>query len=81
MHLKPFLLTALDSATTGGRRYHLWMGSLTAMLRSVSSVYHVHATAGAFGRWYARDRDGKWRRTSRKAIKRSGVRIWKDPTP
>ena len=27
---EPFLLSALRSATSGDRRYHLWMGSLTA---------------------------------------------------
>ncbi|MEX2282319.1 MAG: NrfD/PsrC family molybdoenzyme membrane anchor subunit [Gemmatimonadota bacterium] len=32
MHLKPFLLTALDSATNGGRRYHVWMGCLTLVM-------------------------------------------------
>jgi Ni/Fe-hydrogenase subunit HybB-like protein len=32
VHLKPFLLTALDSATSGSRRYHWWMGSLTAVI-------------------------------------------------
>lgn len=32
MHLGAFLRTALRSATTGGRRYHLWMGSLTAVM-------------------------------------------------
>lgn len=32
MHLGPFLLTALRSATTGGRRYHVWMGTLTAII-------------------------------------------------
>ena len=31
-HLRAFVLTALRSATTGGRSYHLWMGSLTAVM-------------------------------------------------
>jgi Ni/Fe-hydrogenase subunit HybB-like protein len=31
-HLRAFFLTALESATTGGRRYHLWMGCLTAVM-------------------------------------------------
>ena len=32
MHLKPFAVSALRSATSGGRRYHLWMGSLTLIM-------------------------------------------------
>jgi len=31
-HLKPFLLNGFRAATTGGRRYHVWMGSLTAIM-------------------------------------------------
>ena len=37
MHLRPFALSALQSATTGGRRYHLWMGSL--MLIMLAGAY------------------------------------------
>lgn len=32
MHFTPFLRTALDSATSGSRRYHLWMGALTVVI-------------------------------------------------
>jgi molybdopterin-containing oxidoreductase family membrane subunit len=32
MHLRAFLLSALRSVTSGDRRYHLWMGSLTAIM-------------------------------------------------
>ncbi len=46
MHLKPFLLTALDSATTGGRRYHLWMGSLTAIILVGAYAYSLQLRYG-----------------------------------
>jgi Ni/Fe-hydrogenase subunit HybB-like protein len=32
VHLKPFAVSALRSATSGGRRYHVWMGSLTLIM-------------------------------------------------
>lgn len=32
MHLRPFALSALHSATTGGRRYHMYMGTLTLIM-------------------------------------------------
>lgn len=46
MHLKPFLLTALDSATSGGRRYHVWMGTLTVIMLIGGYAYIVQATKG-----------------------------------
>ena len=46
MHLKPFLLTALDSATSGGRRYHLWMGTLTIIMLIGGYAYIIQATRG-----------------------------------
>lgn len=46
MHLKAFLLTALDSATSGGRRYHLWMGSLTVLMLIGGYAYFIQATNG-----------------------------------
>ena len=46
MHLKPFLLTALDSATSGGRRYHLWMGSLTLIILVGAYAYSVQLRYG-----------------------------------
>ena len=41
MHLRAFLLTALRSATSGERRYHVWMGSLTAIM-----------IVGGYAYWY-----------------------------
>jgi molybdopterin-containing oxidoreductase family membrane subunit len=46
VHLKAFLLTALDSATSGGRRYHLWMGTLTVIMLVGGYAYIVQATNG-----------------------------------
>jgi Ni/Fe-hydrogenase subunit HybB-like protein len=46
MHLKPFLLTALDSATSGGRRYHLWMGVLTLVMLIGGYAYFVQLRDG-----------------------------------
>jgi len=46
VHLKPFLLTALDSATSGGRRYHLWMGSLTLIILVGAYAYYVQLRYG-----------------------------------
>ena len=39
MHLKPFALNALHSATTGGRRYHVWMGALTLVMLTGAYCY------------------------------------------
>ena len=46
MHLKPFLLSALHSATSGGRRYHLWMGSLTLVILVGAYAYSVQLRYG-----------------------------------
>jgi Ni/Fe-hydrogenase subunit HybB-like protein len=46
VHLKAFLLTALDSATSGGRRYHLWMASLTVLMLIGGYAYFIQATNG-----------------------------------
>ncbi len=46
MHLKAFLLTALDSATSGGRRYHVWMGVLTAIILAGGYAYFVQLRDG-----------------------------------
>lgn len=40
MHLKAFLRNALESAVSGGRRYHLWMATLTLVM-----------LIGGFGYW------------------------------
>jgi Ni/Fe-hydrogenase subunit HybB-like protein len=45
-HLRAFLLTALSSATTGGRRYHLWMGSLTLIMLIGAYGYSVQFREG-----------------------------------
>lgn len=46
MHLKPFLLSALRSATSGGRRYHVWMGSLTLIILVGAYAYSVQLRYG-----------------------------------
>jgi Ni/Fe-hydrogenase subunit HybB-like protein len=46
VHLKAFILTALDSATTGGRRYHIWMGSLTLVILVGAYAYSVQLREG-----------------------------------
>jgi hypothetical protein len=47
MHLKAFLLTALDSATSGGRRYHLWMGVLTLVMLVGGYAYWSSCARGS----------------------------------
>jgi molybdopterin-containing oxidoreductase family membrane subunit len=39
VHLRAFLLSALRSATSGGRRYHLWMGALTVIMLAGGYAY------------------------------------------
>lgn len=46
MHLKPFVLTALHSATSGGRRYHVWMGSLTLIMLIGAYAYSLQLRYG-----------------------------------
>lgn len=46
MHLKAFLLNALDSATSGGRRYHVWMGTLTLIMLVGGYAYWVQLRDG-----------------------------------
>jgi Ni/Fe-hydrogenase subunit HybB-like protein len=46
VHLGPFLRTALHSATSGGRRYHLWMGTLTAVMLVGAYAYSVQLRQG-----------------------------------
>lgn len=46
MHLKPFLLSALASATSGGRRYHLWMGTLTLIMLIGGYAYAIQLRDG-----------------------------------
>jgi Ni/Fe-hydrogenase subunit HybB-like protein len=46
VHLGPFLRTALTSATSGGRRYHLWMGTLTLIIGVGAYAYSVQFRYG-----------------------------------
>jgi Ni/Fe-hydrogenase subunit HybB-like protein len=46
VHLRPFVMSALHSATTGGRRYHLWMGSLTVIMLVGAYAYSVQLREG-----------------------------------
>ena len=46
MHLKAFLLNALDSVTSGGRRYHVWMGTLTLIMLVGAYAYWIQLRDG-----------------------------------
>ncbi len=46
MHLKAFFLTALDSATSGGRAYHVWMGALTLVMLVGGYAYSIQLREG-----------------------------------
>ncbi|MEX1186842.1 MAG: NrfD/PsrC family molybdoenzyme membrane anchor subunit [Gemmatimonadaceae bacterium] len=46
MHLKPFALSALHSATSGGRRYHVWMGGLTLIMLVGAYAYSLQLRYG-----------------------------------
>ena len=46
MHLRAFLFSALESATSGGRRYHLWMGALTFVMLLGAFAYSVQLREG-----------------------------------
>jgi len=46
VHLRAFLLDALKSATTGGRRYHVWMGTLTAIILFGAYAYSLQMRYG-----------------------------------
>ena len=46
MHFKAFLLDALRAATTGGRRYHLWMGTLTGIILLGGYAYSLQLRYG-----------------------------------
>jgi molybdopterin-containing oxidoreductase family membrane subunit len=39
VHLKPFVRSAFQSATSGGRRYHVWMGCLTLIMLAGAYAY------------------------------------------
>jgi Ni/Fe-hydrogenase subunit HybB-like protein len=46
MHLKAFLVDALDAVTSGGRRYHLWMATLTLIMVFGGYAYSVQLREG-----------------------------------
>ena len=46
MQLRAFLTSALDGVTSGDRRYHVWMGSLTAVMVLGGAAYFYQATHG-----------------------------------
>lgn len=46
MHLKAFAQNAFHSATTGGRRYHVWMGVLTAIMLVGAYSYSLQLRYG-----------------------------------
>jgi Ni/Fe-hydrogenase subunit HybB-like protein len=46
VHLRAFLMSALRSVTSGDPRYHLWMGSLTAIMLVGGYAYLVQANEG-----------------------------------
>ncbi|HUG39247.1 MAG TPA: NrfD/PsrC family molybdoenzyme membrane anchor subunit [Longimicrobiales bacterium] len=46
MHLKAFLLSGLHAATSGGRRYHVWMGTLTLVMLLGAYAYAVQLRDG-----------------------------------
>lgn len=46
MHLRPFLLTALRSATSGGWRYHVWLAALTAVMLAGGYAYSLQVRYG-----------------------------------
>ena len=46
MHLKPFLASALRSATSGGPRYHVWMGFLTLLMLAGAWAYGLQLRDG-----------------------------------
>lgn len=47
MHFMPFLISALKSATSsGGRRYHVWMGTLTLIMLFGAYGYSVQLREG-----------------------------------
>jgi len=45
-HLLAFFRTALESATNGGRRYHVWMGSLTLVMLVGAYAYYLQLRDG-----------------------------------
>jgi molybdopterin-containing oxidoreductase family membrane subunit len=46
VHLKAFVLSGLHAVTTGGRRYHVWMGTLTLVMLVGAYAYSVQLREG-----------------------------------
>ena len=46
MHLRAFLFSAIRAVTSGERRYHMWMGSLTAIMLVGAYAYSVQVSHG-----------------------------------
>jgi Ni/Fe-hydrogenase subunit HybB-like protein len=46
VHLRAFLMSALRSVTSGHPGYHLWMGSLTALMLVGGYAYFIQANEG-----------------------------------
>jgi Ni/Fe-hydrogenase subunit HybB-like protein len=46
VHLGPFVRSSLRSATTGGGRYHLWMGTLTVLMLTGGYCYFLQLRDG-----------------------------------
>ena len=46
MHLRPFIAHAVHAVTSGGRRYHLWMGTLTLIMLAGAFGYSVQLRDG-----------------------------------
>jgi len=46
VHLRSFFRTAVGSATTGGRGYHLWMGGLTVLMLTGAYCYSLQLRYG-----------------------------------
>ena len=46
MHLRAFARHAVEAATSGGRRYHLWMGSLTLVMLTGAVAYGIQLRYG-----------------------------------
>jgi molybdopterin-containing oxidoreductase family membrane subunit len=45
-HLRAFLFSAFESATSGGRPYHLWMGSLSVVIAFGAYAYFLQLDQG-----------------------------------
>jgi molybdopterin-containing oxidoreductase family membrane subunit len=46
VHLRAFLFSAIRAVTSGERRYHMWMGSLTAIMLVGAYAYSVQVSHG-----------------------------------